>query len=105
MKPLRVYGENFMCFDRFYIDFTQFSAALIVGKIENNDSYSNGVGKTSIFKAIEYALFNQADVNLENIVRDDSGICRVVLDFLIGDQEYRLSRSRTKKGTTDLILL
>ena len=94
-----------MCFDRFYIDFTQFSAALIIGKIENNDSYSNGVGKTSIFKAIEYALFNQADVNLENIVRDDSGICRVVLDFLIGDQEYRLSRSRTKKGTTDLILL
>ena len=34
MKPLRLYGENFMCFDRFYIDFTQFSAALIVGKMK-----------------------------------------------------------------------
>ena len=105
MKPTRLYVSNFMCFDRAYIDFTQFSAALIVGKIEGNDSYSNGVGKTSLFKAIEYVLFNQADVNLENIVRDDSAACHIVMDFLIGDQEYRVSRSRTKKGTTDLTLL
>jgi DNA repair exonuclease SbcCD ATPase subunit len=105
MKPIRLYVENFMCFDRAYIDFTQFSAALIVGKIEGNDSYSNGVGKTSLFKAIEYVLFNQADVNLENIVRDDSLVCQIVMDFLIGDQEYRVSRSRSKKGTTDLTLL
>jgi len=105
MKPIRLYVENFMCFDRAYIDFTQFSSALIVGKIEGNDSYSNGVGKTSLFKAIEYVLFNQADVNLENIVRDDSLVCRIVMDFLIGNQEYRISRSRSKKGTTDLTLL
>lgn len=105
MKPVRLYVENFMCYDRAYIDFTQFSAALVVGKIEGNDSYSNGVGKTSLFKAIEYVLFNQADVNLENIVRDDASACRVVLDFLIGDQEYRVARSRTKKGSTDLTLL
>jgi DNA repair exonuclease SbcCD ATPase subunit len=105
VKPVRLYVYNFMCFDTAYIDFTQFSSALIVGKIEGNDSYSNGVGKTSLFKAIEYVLFNQADVTLENIVRDDSGICRIVMDFLIGDQEYRLARSRTKKGTTDLTLL
>ena len=105
MKPTRLYVENFMCFDQAYIDFTQFSAALIVGKIEGNDSYSNGVGKTSLFKAIEYVLFNQADVTLENIVRDDSATCQIVLDFLIGDQEYRVSRSRTKKGSTDLTLL
>ena len=105
MKPVRLYVENFMCFDKAYIDFSQFSAAMIVGKIEGNDSYYNGVGKTSLFKAIEYVLFNQADVNLENIVRDDSGACHIVMDFLIGDQEYRVSRSRTKKGTTDLTLL
>ena len=105
MKPVRLYIENFMCYDRAYIDFTQFSAALVVGKISGNDSYSNGVGKTSLFKAIEYVLFNQADVNLENIVRDDSATCQVVMDFIIGDQEYRVSRSRTKKGTTDLTLL
>ena len=105
LKPLRLYVNNFMCFDQAYIDLTQFSAALIIGKIDGNDCYSNGVGKTSIFKAIEYVLFNQADVNLENIVRDESLSCQIVLDFAIGDQEYRVSRSRSKKGSTDLTLL
>jgi DNA repair exonuclease SbcCD ATPase subunit len=105
MKPLRLYIENFMCYERGFIDFTQFSSALIVGKRENNDHYSNGVGKTTIFKAIEYVLFNQSDVNLEKIIRDDASSCQVVMDFLIGNQEYRLSRTRTKKGSTDLTLL
>jgi len=105
MRPARLYIENFMCFDRAYIDLTQFSAALIVGKKDSNDHYSNGVGKTSIFKAIEYVLFNEADVNLEDIILDDAPFCRVVMDFIIGDQEYRLSRKRTKKGSTDLTLL
>jgi DNA repair exonuclease SbcCD ATPase subunit len=94
-----------MCHDKSYIDFTQFSSALIVGKVENNDLYSNGVGKTTIFKAIEYVLFNQSDSNLEKIIRDDATQCQVVFDFLIDDQEYRVSRIRTKKGTSDLTLL
>jgi DNA repair exonuclease SbcCD ATPase subunit len=105
LKPIRLYIENFMCYSYGFIDFTQFNSALIIGKIENNDLYSNGVGKTTIFKAIEYVLFNQADVNLEKIIRDDMPLCKVVLDFIIDDQEYRLSRSRTKKGSTDISLL
>ena len=105
MKPVRLYIENFMCYEQGFIDFTEFSSALIVGKKENNDNYSNGVGKTTIFKSIEYVLFNQADVNLEKIIRDDALSCRVVLDFVISDQEYRLARTRTKKGSTDLTLL
>jgi DNA repair exonuclease SbcCD ATPase subunit len=76
-----------------------------VGKKENNDLYSNGVGKTSIFKAIEYVLFNEAGVNLEKVILDDMPYCQVVFDFMIGDQEYRLGRKRTQKGTPDLTLL
>lgn len=104
MKPTRLYIKNFMCYEKGFIDFTQFSSAIIIGKLENNDMYSNGVGKTTIFKSIEYVLFNQSDCPLERVIRDDTTSCQVVLDFLIGDQEYRLSRSRTKK-TTDLTLL
>jgi DNA repair exonuclease SbcCD ATPase subunit len=104
MNIQRLYIENFMCHETSFIDFTQFNAALIIGKVENNDAYSNGVGKTTIFKAIEYVLFNQADVNLEKIIRDDSSFCKIVLDFKIDDQEYRVSRKRTKKGITDLSL-
>ena len=104
MKPIRLYIENFMCHDNSFIDFEEFSAALIVGKIDNNDLKSNGVGKTTIFKAIEYVLFNQADVNLEKIIRDDTNSCKITLDFIVNDIEYRVSRTRTRKGATDLSL-
>ncbi len=104
MKLLRLYIENFMCHENSYIDFSEFNSALIIGKVENNDLYSNGVGKTTIFKAIEYALFNQADVNLEKIIRDDASQCKVTLDFDSESKEYRLVRTRTKKGTTDISL-
>lgn len=105
MKPVKLYIKNFMCYEYGYIDFSEFSAAVIIGKQENNDMYANGVGKTTIFKAIEYVLFNQSDFPLERVIRDDTNSCQVVLDFMIEEQEYRLSRSRTKKGSTDLTLL
>ena len=93
-----------MCYDNAYIDFTEFSSALIVGKKEHNDDVSNGVGKTSMFKAIEYALFNHADVNLENIIRDDAELCNITVDFIVDNQEFRATRTRTRKGSTDITL-
>lgn len=105
MRPLRLYIKDFVCYEHGFIDFTDFSSALVVGKRENNDMYSNGVGKTTIFKALEYVLFNQHDSPLEKTVRDDTNSCQVVFDFIVGDQEYRLSRSRTRKGSSDLTLL
>jgi DNA repair exonuclease SbcCD ATPase subunit len=104
MKPLRLYLKDFMCYDWAYIDFTQFSSALLVGKTEGNDAEANGVGKTTIFKSIEYVLFNQSNFNLEKIIRDDALLCSVVFDFAMGDREYRLARTRTRKGSTDLSL-
>jgi DNA repair exonuclease SbcCD ATPase subunit len=104
MKPFRLYIEDFMCYDNAYVDFTEFSSALIVGKKEHNDDVSNGVGKTSMFKAIEYALFGHSDSNLENIIRDDAESCNVTVDFEVANQEYRVTRTRTRKGATDLTL-
>lgn len=104
MKPIRLYIKDFMCYDRAYIDFTQFSSALVVAKVENNDEESNGAGKTTIFKSIEYVLFNQSNFNLERIIRDDAPFCKIVFDFSMGDKEYRLARTRTHKGSTDLSL-
>lgn len=93
-----------MCHESSYIDFSEFSSALIVGKVENNELFSNGVGKTTIFKAIEYVLFNQSDSNLDKIIRDDEPSCKICLNFYLGAQEYRVTRSRSKKGSTDLSL-
>lgn len=105
MRPLRLYIKDFLCYEHAFIDFTEFSSALVVGKNQNNDMVSNGVGKTTIFKAMEYVLFNYADCPMERIIRDDTSSCEVVFDFMVGDKEYRLARSRTKKGSSDLTLL
>lgn len=99
MIPARLYIRDFMCYDTAFVDFNEFSAALIVGKMEHNDTVSNGVGKTTIFRAIEYVLFNHSDVNLENIIRDDASSCSITLDFIVDGQEYRATRKRTKKSS------
>jgi exonuclease SbcC len=104
MKPLRLYIKNFLCHNLSFIDFTKFKSALIIGNLSNNDLYSNGVGKTTIFRAIEYVLFNQADVNLEKIIRDEMDYCNITFDFIEDNQEYRISRTRTRKGASDLSL-
>ena len=94
-----------MCHSDSYIDFSQFNSALVVGRIGDNDLFSNGVGKTVIFRAFEFVLFNQvAGANLEKVIRDDTPSCCVVLDFMIGDSQYRVSRSRARKGVTDFSL-
>lgn len=104
MTPNKLYIKNFMCYSEATIDFREFSAALIVGKLDNNEEIANGVGKTTIFKAIEYCLFNYCDGNLESIIRDDTDICSVGFDFTVDNQEYRIQRTRTRKGVADLSL-
>ena len=99
MRLIRLYVKDFCCYDWAYIDFTQFNSALLVGKKENNDEFSNGVGKSTIFQAIEYALFNFSDANLEDIIRDDTPECNVTLDFEENSQLYRLTRTRTRKNS------
>lgn len=105
MRPIYLYIENFMCFERTELDLTAFNAALIVGRLDNNDLFSNGVGKSTIFRAIEYVLFNQVrDLKLEELIRDDTNGCKVILDFELDGKIWRISRSRTTKGTSDLSL-
>lgn len=98
MKPLRLYIENFYCHKQSFIDFTKFDSALVIAKINDNEDYSNGAGKTSIFKAIEYVLFNETPSKLETIIRDDSDYCKISFDFEYDNSIYRVSRTKTKKN-------
>lgn len=104
MIPIKLVINNFSCYERSEIDFNEFSCALILGKVMGNDSLSNGVGKTSIFKAIEYVLFNESEEKIETVIRDDADSCKVILYFEEDGSLYRVSRSRTKKGIADLSL-
>lgn len=109
MIPIYLYIENFFSHERSEIDFSSFSSALVVGKVDNNDLMSNGVGKTSVFRAIEYALFNQVrdpllqkDIILEKLIRDDAQKVSVIFDFAVDNDLFRVVRSRTRKGVSDL---
>lgn len=101
MKPLKLTIEDFLSHRHTEIDYTQFSSALIVGKNKNNPRESNGVGKTSIPKAIEYVLFGSEaakDVSLDKFVRDGTDKCCVTFDFETNEGTYRVRRSRSKKS-------
>lgn len=105
MKPLRIYLKNFMNHRKTEVDCTQFQSALIVGKSKLDDEVSNGVGKTTVLSAIEYALFNKSHkTNLDEIVRDGKKKCTVEFDFELGGQNYRIYRHRTIRGSADLRL-
>jgi DNA repair exonuclease SbcCD ATPase subunit len=105
MLPLKLTLENFYCHTKSEIDFTQFSSAVIVGKINGNDKLSNGAGKSTIFAAIKYALFNEVDTSsLDKVIKHDAEFCRVLFEFQssLDQQTYRIVRYRGKKPGTDV---
>lgn len=105
MLPIRLQLENFCCHSNSDISFSDFSSALIVGKIKGNDKFSNGAGKSTIFNAIKYALFNETDFSqLDKIIRYTTDNCRVVFDFVYGTETFRIARSRSKKAGSDVRL-
>ena len=103
MKLNRLYLENFMCFEKTALNFSEINAALIIGKGINN-LHSNGVGKSSLFRAIEYVLFNKASSNLEKFIRDGQPSSKVSVDINCDEEDYRIIRTRSRKGTADLSL-
>lgn len=105
MRPVRIYLKNFMNHRLTDIDCTNFNSALIVGKSQKNERISNGVGKTTIFRAIEYALFNQSHATtLDKVVRDGKKKAVVEFDFELGGEVYRIYRHRTGTGAADVRL-
>lgn len=103
MMPISLIIENFQGHAYSQINFDDFNSALIVGKAKNNDSESNGVGKSTIFKAIEYVLFNKISAKqTEKIIRDNADFCSVKFIFSIENDIFKLERSRTRKGSSDL---
>ena len=73
MIPRRICLEDFMSHGRTEIDCTAFDSILIVGQNKNNLRESNGVGKTTIFYAIDYVLFGVVPSDtIDEIIRVQS---------------------------------
>lgn len=88
------------------INFEDFTTALIVGKKNGNEKISNGVGKSTIFNAIKYVLFNEVDFStLEKVIRHGQDSCRVIT-VLVGHDghKYKIERTKSRKAASDLRL-
>lgn len=104
MQPIRLYLKNFCAHTETEFSFEDFSSALIVGKVKDNERFSNGAGKSTIFNAIEYVLFNEVHFSsLEKTIRDGCDVCRVEFDFISSLDKglYRIIRSNSRKSGTD----
>ena len=81
------------------INFDRTDLTLVLGENLDlgGDGARNGTGKTSILNGLSYALYGQALSNIrkDNLInRTNSKNMLVSLDFVIGNQHYRIERGR-----------
>lgn len=99
MKLLKLDLENFCCYENSSIDFENINSAVIIGEFSLNKRKSNAVGKSTIFEAIKFVLFNECNVKFEKLIRNNSDKLKVSLEFQIFEDIYKIVRSRTKKSS------
>jgi len=98
MIPIKLIMENFISHMRSEIDFTQFNMALIIGASEGNVKIANGVGKTSIFDAIRFALYGKVRFSKkEKVIRYGRANCKVEFIFSLDGDVYKIERSMSRK--------
>lgn len=90
--------KNFFSHEESEIDFN-FKSCLLIGNTEGDYSKSNGSGKSSVFEALLWALFNKSRApKMSDLVRWGETSASVVLEFETDGERYRVTRSRNNKS-------
>lgn len=98
--------ENFMCYSYGRVDFTKFNSALILGRRSNDFRISNGTGKSTIFKALNYVLFDEYPCsNINKIIRDGQQIAIVSVKIKSDNKYYKITRKRSLKSNSSELLI
>lgn len=83
------------------IDFTKLAkASIIIGMEDGSFKTNNAVGKTTLFNAIYFALFDATVGKKSRVIRRGENKCEVELTFAMASGEYKIQRSRTKSTKT-----
>jgi len=65
----------------------------------------NEAGKSSIFEAIEFALFGISRRTKEDLITWGKNKLEVILEFSSGKKNFRIERSLNRKGSHDVKLV
>lgn len=93
------------------VDFTNFGTTIIKGENLDNTtsgSTSNGVGKTAIFGALSYVLYDRVltDISKDNLINNINKKDMIVtVDFEKNNKIYHIERGRKLKNKGNYILI
>src|SRR5438552_11529321 len=101
VRPLKLAVKGFTAFrDEQAVDFDGLDLFAIVGP--------TGSGKSSVLDAMTYALFGQVDrvdeKSTRQMISQGQPRLAVTLDFEVGRDRYRVTRSLPRGGTTKIIV-
>ena len=104
MIPVKLKMENFFSHKDSEVDFSKFNSALLIGNTEGDYSKSNGSGKSAIFEAILWCLFNKSRVAMmDDIIRWGETTCSVVMNFKHNGSDYMVKRFRNRMNSTSIV--
>jgi exonuclease SbcC len=102
--PVNIEIKNFFSHKDSQIDFTQFDSALLIGNVDGNYDTSNGSGKSTIFEAILWSLFNKSRAAaMDDIVFWGENFCKVVFIFKHDGDLYKVVRKRSRMNSASHI--
>lgn len=97
MKPISLKLNNFLSYRSDHqLDFDGINLAVLSGQ--------NGAGKSSLIDAIRFSLFGEARGSLDSVVTEGESVGRVEFTFALGDDQYLVSRQRSRKGGGSTLL-
>jgi exonuclease SbcC len=104
MIPISLSLKNFFSHKESFIDFENFSSALLIGNIDGDYYRSNGSGKTAVFEAILWVLFNKARVAIvDDVILWGETTCCVEFKFQHNGTTYFIKRNRNRiSGTSNI---
>lgn len=104
MIPCKLRMKNFFSHKESEVDFSMFNSALLIGNTEGDYSKSNGSGKSAIFEAILWCLFNKSRAAMmDDIIRWGEKTCSVELEFTHNGARFLVTRIRNRVNSTSSV--
>ena len=104
MIPLVLNLNNFYSHKESSVDFSTFKSVLLLGNTEGDYTKSNGSGKSAIFEAILWCLFNKSRAAMmDDIVMWGESSCSVELEFKHSEERYKIIRTRNRLNSTSTV--